>query len=231
MNFWSTNGAIVKLFTRMVSFQQRGKKENCTQVLKPILASQLDFKLFKELCLSFSTKAEEVWLEGHFRYLINVPENPSWRGEASKESICNKGNTNQLLLLYEVLLLEEFLSKKTRTVPNWWSFWSCQSIFGLLKLFCSVLCWEVLFCSTKKEEKEGHWRGHKNLKQDPRRTVCSSSLTWVYVVIFGKSNKQKRVGRHNTNVERTQTCPNRSFDTLLGMFSKESRLLFHLSIE
>ena len=39
MNFWSTNGAIVKLFTRMVSFQQRGKKENCTQVLKPILAS------------------------------------------------------------------------------------------------------------------------------------------------------------------------------------------------
>ena len=68
--------------------------------------------------LSFSTKAEEVWLEGHFRYLINVPENPSWRGEASKESICNKGNTNQLPLLYEVLLLEEFLSKKTRTVPN-----------------------------------------------------------------------------------------------------------------
>ena len=43
---------------------------------------------------------------------------------------------------------EEFLSTKSRTVPNWWSFWSCQSIFGLLKLFWRVvLCWEVLFCA------------------------------------------------------------------------------------
>ena len=67
--------------------------------------------------LSFSTKAEEVWLEGHFRYLINVPQIRAGGGKLLKNQ-CNKGNTNQLPLLYEVLLLEEFLSKKSRTVPN-----------------------------------------------------------------------------------------------------------------
>ena len=30
MNFWSTNGAIVKLFTRMVSFQKGERKKEGT---------------------------------------------------------------------------------------------------------------------------------------------------------------------------------------------------------